>query len=142
MKQWGTMGVAAALPGWGRLTYNPHMPRQPRTTGKIMRRASELRSDPTKAEAMLWAHLRLNQLDGIRFRRQHSIGRYIVDFCSPTSKLVIELDGSQHLQQTDQDAERTEFLQAQGYRVLRFWNSQVLNDFDAVVRAIQQALAK
>ncbi len=118
------------------------MPRASRSTGKIFQRATELRNDPTTAEAKLWAYLRLNRLDGMRFRRQHAIGRYVVDFCSPAAKLVIEVDGSEHLQQADQDATRTEFLESQGYRVLRFWNNQVLNDIDGVARAIQQALAK
>lgn len=106
-----------------------------------MHRAGQLRDDPTTAEARLWAHLRLKRLAGIRFRRQDAIGRYVVDFCSPEAKLIIELDGSQHLQQTGQDALRTAYLHSQGYRVLRFWNSDVLKDIDAVVRLIQEALA-
>jgi very-short-patch-repair endonuclease len=78
--------------------------------------------------------------DGIHFRRQHAIGKYIVDFCAPRKKLIIELDGSQHLEQRDYDAERTQFLEAQGYRVLRFWNSDVINTTDAVLQVIWNAL--
>ena len=76
--------------------------------------------------------------DGIHFRRQHAIDKYITDFCSPREKLVIELDGSQH--GSASDAERTAFLERRGYRVLRFWNAQVLKDIEAVLIAIRQAL--
>jgi very-short-patch-repair endonuclease len=103
-------------------------------------RAIGLRVEPTIAEAKLWGYLRDRELDGIKFRRQHAIGRYVVDFCSPRSKLVIELDGSQHLGHEGQDARRTQFLESQGYQVVRFWNDQVMNDFEGVVRAIQLAL--
>jgi len=105
-----------------------------------MHRAGELRRELTPAEGRLWAYLRGNRINGIGFRRQHAIGNYIVDFCAPRQKLVIELDGSQHLEQEEYDAERTAFLESQGYRVLRFWNDAVLNDLQGVVSAIQQAL--
>jgi very-short-patch-repair endonuclease len=116
------------------------MPRTPRTTPKILDRATQLRNDPTSAEAKLWAYLRLKRTDRVRFRRQEAIGRFVVDFCAPESKLVIELDGSQHLQRIEQDSDRTHYLESRGYRVLRFWNDQVLNDIDGVVAVIQQAL--
>jgi very-short-patch-repair endonuclease len=118
------------------------MPRAPKSSGKLQHRASELRNDPTTAESKLWAYLRLKRMGGARFRRQHAIGRYVVDFCVPAEELVIELDGSQHFKQTAQDAQRTTFLESQGYRVLRFWNNQVLNDMDDVTGAIKAALAK
>ncbi len=105
-----------------------------------MRRAGELRGEETVAEARLWAHLRDSNLDGIKFRRQHAIGRYVVDFCAPSRKLIIELDGSHHLDQEEADAERSAFLEANGYRVLRFWNDKVLHDIGGVMRAIQMAL--
>jgi len=79
--------------------------------------------------------LRNDQL-GVSFRRQHAIGNYIVDFCSPRQKLIIELDGGQHLEQQEYDQVRTEFLQAKGYRVLRFWNKDVLSDLNGVMKAI------
>lgn len=113
------------------------MSRPHRTTPATLHCAIELRKTPTLAEAKLWARLRGNQLEGISFRRQHAIGPYIVDFCSPRQKLVIELDGSQHMQQAAYDAQRTAFLQSQGYSVLRFWNNEVMNDVESVLRAIQ-----
>jgi very-short-patch-repair endonuclease len=110
------------------------------TTPKIMHRAGELRREQTDAEAKLWSHLRAHRLDGIHFRRQHAIGNYVVDFCSIRRKLVIEVDGSQHLGQEEYDAERTRFLESQGYRVLRFWNSDVMNHIDEVMGVIWDAI--
>ncbi len=105
-----------------------------------MNRAGELRRNLTPAEQRLWAVLRNQQIEGVRFRRQHAIGNFIVDFCAPREKLVIELDGGQHLEQEEYDAERTAFLQSQGYRVLRFWNMDVMKDLRGVISAIQNAL--
>ena len=110
-----------------------------RPTAKIRHRAAELRREQTAAEAKLWAYLRSSRLDGIKFRRQHAIGQYIVDFCAPGKKLVIELDGSQHLEQDDHDRRRTEYLASMGYRLIRFWNDQVMNDVDSVILAITYA---
>jgi very-short-patch-repair endonuclease len=101
-----------------------------------MHQAGELRKELMPAERKLWAYLRGNQLNGINFRRQHAIGSYIADFCSLKYKLIIELDGSQHLDQEEYDQERTKYLEEQGYKVIRFWNNQVLNDMDGVIRAI------
>ncbi|HET6845952.1 MAG TPA: DUF559 domain-containing protein, partial [Anaerolineales bacterium] len=78
------------------------MPRPPRSTDKIMQRATEVRNSSTEAEARLWAYLRLKRIRGVRFRRQHAIGNYVVDFCSPKARLIIEVDGSQHLRQQEQ----------------------------------------
>jgi very-short-patch-repair endonuclease len=111
------------------------------TTSKMMHRAGELRHEPTDAEAKLWSRLRAHRMDGIHFRRQHAIGIYVVDFCAVRRKLVIEVDGSQHLEQQEHDAERTRFMELRGYRVLRFWNSDVLNHTDAVVAAIWEAVS-
>ena len=111
-----------------------------RSTARVMHKAGELRKSPTPAEAKLWAALRRNQLDGIRFRRQHAIGQYIVDFCSPRNHLVIELDGGGHPELKAYDQHRTEYLESQGYRVLRFWNDEVIRDVDAVLRAIHDSL--
>lgn len=111
-----------------------------RSDPKTMQRAAELRHNLTPAERKLWAYLRAHRLVGVGFRRQHAIGPYIVDFCSPGKKLVIEVDGSQHLDQQVYDADRTAFLEKQGYRVLRFFNRQVMNDIDQVLRAILEAL--
>jgi very-short-patch-repair endonuclease len=98
-----------------------------------MHRAIELRKEATPAEMTLWSGLRNDQL-GYTFRRQHAIGNYIVDFCAPRKKLVIELDGSQHLEQQEYDEERTKYLEARGYRVLRFWNNDVLNEMGCAER--------
>lgn len=112
-----------------------------RSNPKTMHRAGELRKEPTPAERKLWAYLRGDKLHGINFRRQHAIGNFIVDFVSIKNKLVIELDGSQHIDQKDYDIERSKYLEAQGYKVVRFWNNQVENDLEGVVRAIEIALS-
>lgn len=111
------------------------MPPQ-RSTPKILHRAGELRKQTTPAEKKLWAALRLMREDGIHFRRQHAIGNYIVDFCAPRRKLIIELDGSQHLDQQEYDAARTKYLELRGYQVLRFWNHEVMNHVDEVLNVI------
>ena len=105
-----------------------------------MHRAGELRKELTPAEKKLWAYLRGDKLNGVNFRRQHAIGNYIVDFVSIKKKLVIELDGSQHLEQEAYDIERTRYLESQGYKVVRFWNNQVENDINGVFQAIEFAL--
>ena len=111
-----------------------------RSSPKMMHRAGELRREPTLAEAKLWKSLRSQNLDGTHFRRQYAIDKYIVDFCAPRAKLIIEVDGSQHLDQQDYDAERTGFLQARGYRVLRFWNNDILNNIQGVMATVLQAI--
>ena len=117
------------------------MARIRRSNPRIMHQAGELRHALTPAERKLWTYLRGDKLRGVSFRRQHAIGRYITDFCSPKKKLVIELDGSQHLEQAEYDAERTHYLESQGYTVIRFWNNQVLNEIESVIRAIDLALS-
>ncbi len=101
-----------------------------------------MRKELTPAEQKLWAYLRGNKLNGVNFRRQHAIGNYIVDFVSIKQKIIIELDGSQHLGQEESDTERTQYLESQGYKVIRFWNNQVINDIEGVIRAIEIALDK
>jgi very-short-patch-repair endonuclease len=81
-----------------------------RSTPKMMRRAAMLRQQQTEPEAILWDYLRSHRMDGISFRRQHAIGNYIVDFCAPRRKLIIELDGSQHLHQQEYDKDRSAFF--------------------------------
>jgi very-short-patch-repair endonuclease len=105
-----------------------------------MHKAGQLRKEPTPAEAKLWLYLRGNKLNGVNFRRQHAIGNYVPDYCSPKKKLVIELDGSQHLEQEEYDGERTRNLESQGYKVICFWNDQVMNDIESVLLAISYAL--
>lgn len=96
----------------------------------------------TEPESKLWAHLRAHRMGDVHFRNQHAIGNYIVDFCAPHKKLIIELDGGRHLEQEEYDTERTIFLQSKGYRVLRFWNYAVMKDVDSVLRVIFDALNK
>ena len=111
-----------------------------RTSPNIFHRARESCDEPTPAEAKLWALLRAHRFADVHFRRQHAIGPYIVDFCSPRRKLIIEVDGSQHLEQVDSDAERAAFLVSKGYRVLRFWNNDVMKKTNEVMDMIVEAL--
>ena len=110
-----------------------------RTTPKGYDTARKLRKELTPAERKLWAVIRNDQL-GVNFRRQHAIGKYIPDFVCIKKKLIIELDGSQHLEQQEYDAERTKFLETQGYKVIRFWNNEVMNNINGVIGNIQLAL--
>lgn len=110
-----------------------------RSTPKTMHQAGELRRELTPTERKLWGYLRNDQL-GVNFRRQHAIGPYITDFCCIKKKLIIELDGGQHLEQEAYDRERTEFLQSKGYRVLRFWNNDINENINDVVQVILDAL--
>jgi very-short-patch-repair endonuclease len=114
---------------------NQGMP-QRRTSQKTFINSNYLRHNQTDAENKLWQVLRSHQINNIHFRRQHAIGPYIVDFCSPCHKLIIELNGSQHLEQQEYDAERTAYLESKGYQVLRFWNNEVLENMDGVVQVI------
>jgi len=99
-----------------------------------------LRTNPTEAEKRLWTVLRRQQVAGHRFRRQAPIGRYIVDFVCLRRRLVIEIDGGQHADRVQADAARSAWLESQGFRVLRFWNNDVLGNTNGVVEAIRQAL--
>jgi len=103
-------------------------------------RARSLREAPTDAESLLWYHLRDRRLANYKFRRQRSIGPYFADFACLEAKLVVELDGGQHVVAASYDENRTRFIEAQGYRVLRFWNNEVLTQTDAVRERILQAL--
>ena len=104
--------------------------------------ARDLRSRQTVAERNLWARLKSKQLEGAKFRRQQPIGRYIVDFVNLESKIVIELDGGQHNESkiSASDEKKTAWLNKEGYRVLRFWNNEVLTNIDGVMEKIREAL--
>ena len=115
------------------------MPRPERSNPTIKHQAIKLRKQSTAAEQRLWSRIRNDQL-GVTFRRQHAIGNYIPDFCSPKAKLIIELDGGQHLDQQEYDEERTKYFESIGYQVIRFWNNDVMKDIDSVIRAIIQAM--
>lgn len=103
-------------------------------------RARELRKNLTDAERFLWKHIRLRQVSGHKFRRQQPIDQFIVDFVCLERRLVIEVDGGHHQQQGEQDAARTAYLEANGFRVLRFWNNEVLQQIEGVLYVIAAAL--
>jgi very-short-patch-repair endonuclease len=98
--------------------------------------ARRLRQEQTDAERKLWSILRGRRLDGFKFRRQVPIDRYFADFACFEAKLIVELDGSQHAERTDYDAQRTRVLDALGWRVIRFWNTPVLSETQGVIDAI------
>jgi very-short-patch-repair endonuclease len=104
--------------------------------------ARELRSTMTHPEEILWSHLRAHRMDGRKFRRQHALGSYVVDFVCPKERLVIEVDGDTHDVESRQalDTQRTFYLKKLGFRVLRFWNYQVVTDLDVVMDAIYTEL--
>ena len=102
--------------------------------------ARRLRKSPTDAERALWGLLRNRRLLGHKFRRQTPIGRYVADFVCFERKLIIEVDGGHHLQQTQYDEHRAKWLESKGFRVLRFWNNQVLTEPVSVQEAIMTEL--
>lgn len=87
---------------------------------------------------MLWKHLRNRQLNNMKFRRQQPIGNYIVDFVCFENNLIIEVDGGQHASNRESDTLRTEWLENQGYRVIRFWNNDVLKNIEGVIQRITE----
>ncbi|MFC5697614.1 endonuclease domain-containing protein [Pseudomonas sp. GCM10022186] len=97
--------------------------------------AKQLRTGQTDAEQRLWQHLRAKRLQGLKFRRQKPLGPYILDFICQERMLVVEVDGGQHLESAS-DRARDEWLARRGFRVLRFWNHEVLSQTDAVLEAI------
>ena len=102
----------------------------------------QLRRNSTDADQKLWRYLRNRQLGGHRFRRQQPLGPYIVDFVCLDSKLVVEVDGGQHIERVGCDERRTRWLESQGFRVLRFWNNQVLTEIEGVMQTVMMALAE
>lgn len=104
----------------------------------LKKNARELRKNLTDSEAVLWARLRRKQLEGVQFYRQKPLGGYIVDFLAPSARLVVEIDGSQHLQEDHlrRDRNRDEVLAGLGFEVLRFDSRQVLTETEAVVEVI------
>lgn len=101
--------------------------------------ARRLRREQTDAERTLWKALRSRQLNGLKFRRQHPVGPYIADFCCLELNLAIELDGGHHALQTDADERRSHALAQEGYRVLRFWNHDVLRNLEGVLHRIAES---
>jgi very-short-patch-repair endonuclease len=104
--------------------------------------ARELRERQTEAERVLWGRLRNRQLEGVKFRRQQPIGDYVVDFASFDKRLIVEIDGGQHNEHgiLGRDERRAGWLNREGYRILRFWNNEVLNNVDGVLEVIREAL--
>ena len=110
-----------------------------KTSRTIRTRAKALRSDQTPAERMLWRVLRDRAVNGLKFRRQHPLDGFVLDFFCPEAKLCVELDGGVHDDQQERDAERTAQLQARGLRVIRFRNEEVIEDIPSVLRRIAKA---
>ncbi len=108
--------------------------------GMANQRARELRNNATDAERILWAKLRALKHNGLHFRRQAPMGRYIVDFVCHSAKLIIEVDGSQHGEEAARryDSVRTAFLELEGYRVLRYWNADAMRNSHGIADAIIQ----
>jgi len=104
-------------------------------------RSRELRLNATDAERKLWAQLSARKVAGVRFNRQFPVGPFICDFVSRTAKLIVEVDGGQHAIDVATDAARTAYLQSQGYRVIRFWNNDVLERTEGVVGEIERVIA-
>ena len=103
---------------------------------KILTQAArDLRNNTTDTEKLLW-----KQLEGHKFRRQQRIGKFIVDFVCLEKKLVIELDGGQHIEQRERDTERDHWLSVEGYRVVRFWNNEVFQNLEGVLEEIRRQL--
>jgi len=102
--------------------------------------AKKLRKNMTDAERLLWQHLRNRELGGYKFRRQRPIGPYIVDFVCLDKKLVVEVDGGQHAGQMELDTKRFDYLKEKGYRVMRFWNNEVLTETESVLTVILSSL--
>jgi len=112
------------------------MPDRRYASKHMVNRARTLRQESAEPEQLLWTALRNGQIGGLKFRRQHPIGRYVVDFYSHSAGLVVELDGMSHDDKIGEDAERAKYLEAQGLRMLRVVNRDVMDDLDAVTREI------
>jgi len=104
--------------------------------------AKKLRKNPTEIEKLLWRKLRAKQVEGFRFRRQQPIGDFVVDFVCLERKLVIEVDGGQHAleDENSSDKRRDKWLSEEGYKVLRFWNNEVLTNIEGVLEVIRESL--
>jgi len=118
--------------------------RQPRHRIRpdLKARAADLRREATHPERVLWQRLRRSQLAGLKFRRQHVIGPYIVDFSCPAKRLIVEVDGESHVRRGPADAQRDAFLRSRGLIVIRVTNDDVLRDLDAVCELILWPVAR
>lgn len=104
---------------------------------KLTSIAKTLRKNSTDAENLLWLYLQRKQVEGLKFRRQEPIGRYIVDFVCFERKIVVEVDGGQHMDEKDKDVARDKWFSEEGFKVLRFWNHDVLQKIEAVLEVIR-----
>lgn len=107
---------------------------------RLLAFAKRMRHAPTDAERRLWAHLRAWRMQGVKFKRQQPLGPYIADFVCFERRLVVEVDGGQHAERIAEDAMRTLWLEQQGFRVLRFWNDEVLRSTGTVLREVARVL--
>ena len=98
--------------------------------------AKALRQNQTETEKKLWLYLRSRQMVGYKFRRQQPIGPYVVDFCCLKKRLILELDGGQHTSQIEADKRRTQFLEKEGFRVIRFWDNEIFQNREGVLEKI------
>jgi len=103
----------------------------------LIKTAKTLRTKSTDVERFLWRRLQAKQLEGLKFRRQQPIGKYIVDFVCFEKKIIVEVDGGQHSAEIEKDKERDEWLHKQGFKVLRFWNNEVLINIQGVLEMIR-----
>ena len=110
--------------------------------GKRTKLARAQRQAPIPAEKRLWKALRNRALGGFKFRRQHPIGPYVVDFACPDCKVVVEIDGESHLSHREKDSQRTMVLESGGWYVLRFWNTEIYDDFEPVKELIYRTCRK
>ena len=107
---------------------------------QLKERSRDLRKNLTDAEQKLWQKLRNKQINDHKFRRQFVFGNYIVDFICLDKRLIVEVDGGQHMENVDYDLQRDEWLKSQNFKILRFWNNQVLNEIDSVLEVIENNL--
>jgi very-short-patch-repair endonuclease len=105
---------------------------------RIITLGKALRKRPTDAEQLLWRYLKMKQMEGLKFRRQQPIDNYIVDFVCFENRIIIEADGGQHAAENNKDRERDSYLQQLGFKVLRFWNNEVLQNTNGVLETIRE----
>ena len=104
--------------------------------------AKRLRQEATDAERVLWREVRAHRFAGLKFKRQEPLGLYVVDFVCYEAKLIVELDGGQHANRQESDAERTRWLESRGFRVVRFWNNDVLTNTAGVMQEIEKEITR
>ena len=104
----------------------------------LLDNAKNLRKNQTEAEKLLWKHLKAKQINGFKFRRQHPMGKFITDFICLEKKLVVELDGGQHVLNKEKDIERDKWFYNEGFEVLRIWNNEIFHNINGIMEAIEE----